>query len=100
MASHLFDNYPYRSLWAAVISQAVADMNSHRQTDSHYARTWVYSSKDAPGSFRWVCEMLDLDAGKLQTLCMTREGRKRLLTRNDGNRYGRKGAGRTVDDNA
>ena len=83
------DACPYFALWAAVINQAVADMESYRQGDKRSAERWIFSPADAPGSFVWVCDMLDLDAGRLQTLCMTREGRRSLLTKNHGNQNGR-----------
>jgi len=71
------DDEGYRALWATVIYQAIHDIESH--TNRRVAIDWVFSERTDVGSMRWICDMLDLDYGKLQNLSMTREGRARIL---------------------
>lgn len=66
-----------RALWAAVMYQAISDMDSW--SERRPAVDWIYGERENEGSMRWVCDMLDLDYHKLQNLCMTREGRSKLL---------------------
>ena len=82
-------NESYARLWAAVVSQAIADLDSRYPGDRAAAIRWIYGRRTNSGSFLWVCDHLDLDFRRLQTLCMTREGRKTLVRKN-GNRKGRK----------
>jgi hypothetical protein len=67
----------YRALWSTVIYQAINDIDSH--TNRRPAIDWVFSDRSDEGSMRWICDMLDLDYGKLQSLSMTREGRAKIL---------------------
>lgn len=86
-----------RKLWAAVIIQAVVDVdlspikitpnskgkNLQRFADEvEEARAdaimWLADSAISVGSFRWICDMLDLDFHRLQNMSLTREGRKQL----------------------
>jgi len=67
----------YRALWATVIYQAINDIDSH--TERRPAIDWVFSDRTDVGSMRWICDMLDLDYGKLLNLSMTREGRSKIL---------------------
>lgn len=69
----------YRGLWAAVLYQAISDIDSH--TERRPAIDWVFSEREDQGSMRWICDMLDLDYYKLQNLSMTREGRSKILKR-------------------
>jgi hypothetical protein len=73
-------------LWAGVISQAIVDMDSSMISERAAAKRWIFFGETRPGSFLWICDHLDLDAGKLQTLCLSRSGRKSLV-RNNGSRY-------------
>ena len=73
----VIDDQPIRALWAAIVYQAIADMNH-----AGYARKaseWIYSDQQHIGSMRWVCDMIDLDYDRLQMLSMTREGRRQIL---------------------
>jgi hypothetical protein len=67
----------YIALWATVIYQAINDIDSH--TERRPAIDWVFSDRTDVGSMRWICDMLDLDYGKLLNLSMTREGRSKIL---------------------
>ena len=71
---------PYRRLWAAVVHQAVKDLDG--AANAALARRWIYGARRDAGSIFWVCDMLDLDYNKLLTLCMTREGRRKILRPN------------------
>lgn len=84
----------YRALWAAVIIQAFRDLKSR----SHHgdgtkedpavlrSRAFVWINErdpqyvNRPQSFRWICDMLDLDYRKLQLMSRTREGINRVLS--------------------
>lgn len=71
------DEAPYRRLWAAVVYQAIRDMESF--SERRLAMDWIHSKSTKPQSMRWICDMLDLDYYKLLSLSMTREGRSRIL---------------------
>lgn len=86
----------YARLWAGVVSQAIADMDSRYLSERAAAKRWVYSGESRPGSFLWVCDHLDLDPNKLQTMCMTRDGRKKLIRKN-GPRHPRPEEGKQYD---
>jgi hypothetical protein len=73
------DDSPYRKLWAAVLKTAIAEME-HREGRGAAAH-WIFSQKCDVGSMIWICDALDLDHRKLQTMCMSREGRRRILHR-------------------
>lgn len=66
-----------RSLWASVLIQAVLDLNRHSYRAS--AHKWIWSESTEPHSLRWICDTLDIDADRVQLLCLTREGRKRII---------------------
>jgi len=68
-----------RQLWASVISQAICDIDvrGDRQSRTDAIR-WINSEKGTPQSFIWICDMLDLDAGKIRMLAISRQGRKQL----------------------
>ena len=67
----------YRRLWAAVVFQAIRDMES--EVTRRPAIDWLYSERTGPQSMRWICDMLDLDYHKLLNLSMTRAGRAKIL---------------------
>ena len=56
-----------RRLWAAVLSEAIASLNAWRNKGKHVlegrqAETWLLHAETCgPGSFGWVCCVLDLD---------------------------------------
>jgi hypothetical protein len=55
-----------RRLWAAVLRQAVCDLGYHRSTLQHFTQLWFESGNREPGSFLWVCELLELDSSWLR----------------------------------
>jgi hypothetical protein len=75
-----------RRLWAAVQRQAVCDfLGIDRHCESarwpmlrNSAEAWFFSDRYTMGSFRWVCDELELDAGWL---------RRRLLEMADKNAH-------------
>ena len=76
----------YRALWSAVLFQAIRDLDGEmyrrgESTTKGPAFYWIYSPLNGVGSMRWICDMLDFDFHKLQTLCMTRAGRAKILKR-------------------
>ena len=74
---HPHDPTGYRRIWAAVVYQAIKDMES--DMTRRPAIDWLYSDKTGPQSMRWICDMLDLDYHKILNLSMTRAGRSRIL---------------------
>jgi len=81
------DDAAIRALWSSVIVQAIKDMDSRILCDIRVAKNWMYTdNRIGIGSFDWICQMLDLDADRIRTICLTREGRKRLKNNNEGNR--------------
>jgi hypothetical protein len=65
---------PEVSLWMMVLNQAALDLfeirsgcsRGTRQVLTRAARGWFNSEKSDPGSFVWVCAVLDLDASTLR----------------------------------
>lgn len=80
------DDEPYRRIWASVLYLAIRDCNrAGSGTRAGYRRAamhWIYSHDHGPGSLRWICDMLDLDHRAVQNICMTREGRSKILKHN------------------
>jgi hypothetical protein len=66
-------------LWAAVLLQAVSDCIKPRRSSPGYkdddARRWFLSDRHGVGSFRWVCEALDLDPQAIRDRVFARDGR-------------------------
>jgi hypothetical protein len=58
-----------RRLWAAVLIQAVKDLSGYALVDSsrdrtrvqYQARHWFSSNNCDVGSFRWICDELELE---------------------------------------
>jgi len=73
------DDSGYRRLWSAVLWQAIKDAENADGRGAAFH--WIFSRRDDVGSMRWICDMLDFDYNKLQSLCMTRDGRKKILGR-------------------
>jgi hypothetical protein len=55
---------PEANLWIAVIDQALADLSSQSQRAA--AARWVESDRCDPGSFRWACDLLDLNVNAVR----------------------------------
>jgi len=73
----VIDDTPYRRLWAAVLKHAIAEMEHRGERGG--AAHWIFSDSHEKGSMRWICDVLDLDHRKLQSLCMSRAGRRKIL---------------------
>ena len=80
------ENAEYQMLWASVLLQAVRDFDSRYLGEREQALNYVYSKKDHVGSFSWVCDALGLETDRIRQMCVTRDGRKRLIGNNVGNR--------------
>lgn len=76
----------YRALWASVILQAVRDMDGSSLTERRIALNYINDTRTGPGSFEWICAMLDLDTNRIRTMTLSRDGRRRLVGANQGNR--------------
>ena len=76
------DDSGVRRLWAAVLWQAIKDADYAEGRGSAF--NWIFSKRTDVGSMRWICDMLDLDFDKLQTMSMSRAGRSKILGRQDG----------------
>ena len=74
----MYDGSNYKSLWASVILQAIADMDN--SSEGLGAKHYILNSRESgEGSIEWICSILDLDLNKLRMMCSTREGRKNIL---------------------
>lgn len=79
-------NGDYRALWASVILQAVRDIDGSSLVERRIALNYINDTRTGPGSFEWICAMLDLDTDRIRTMTLSREGRRRLVGGNQGNR--------------
>jgi len=64
-----------RRLWVAVLRQAVCDLRYHRSTRQHFTRLWFEPDKREPGSFQWICELLELDVSWLRRRLLEMAGK-------------------------
>ena len=63
-----------KALWTAVLVQAIDDLAGVKTGCHlfalprlrHFARLWFTSDSHEPGSFRWICDQLELDASRLR----------------------------------
>jgi len=51
----------YRSLWAAVLKQAIKDANQCINNPLTSPGLWFSSNSHAIGSFLWICGVLNID---------------------------------------
>lgn len=79
MYTHIEDYSPYRALWAAVLVQAVRDMDDYDKSVARSASDWVFSEDTSPTSFNWICSMLDIPAEEMQMKCITKRGRWEIV---------------------
>ena len=49
-----------RNLWAAVLKQAADDLRDRFKARGSW--NWIRGERTHPGSFRWICELLNLGA--------------------------------------
>lgn len=79
------ESNPCTALWAAVLVTAIHDLDD--KVEWARTRNWLYDDSEEIGSFAWICDVLDLDANKIQIACLSREGRKELLQRHSWQRW-------------
>jgi hypothetical protein len=65
---------PEAELWRAVIDQAIADLSDPDFEQA--AVEWFASVSEQPGTFRWVCEHLNLNASAVCSALAQRKDRK------------------------
>lgn len=71
---------PEERLWAAVILQAVQDMDSQSLTEARRAKFWLFDdTRREVGSLHWITKHLGINRDALLTACLTLEGRKRMF---------------------
>jgi len=63
-----------KQLWEAVIEDAINCVRgegkgfssaNHQRLQMEKDKIWFLSSSDSPGSFRWVCAVLEVDPGAI-----------------------------------
>ena len=65
---------PEADLWCAVIERAIGDLSDPDLGQA--TLEWFASASDQPGTFRWICEHLDLNASAVWAALTQRESRK------------------------
>jgi len=65
---------PEAELWRAVIDQAINDLSDPDLGQA--AIEWFTSVSEQPGTFRWVCEHLNLNASAVCSALAQRKDRK------------------------
>ena len=77
---------PEAELWRAVIDQAIDDLSDPNLREA--AVEWFTSVSEQPGTFRWVCHHLDLNASAVWSALIQRKDRKsaKLVARGDGSK--------------
>jgi hypothetical protein len=78
---------PEAELWRAGIDQAIDDLSNPDLGEG--AVEWCTSVSEQPGTFRWVCEHLDLNASAVWSALINRKRRKnrvKLVARDDASK--------------
>jgi hypothetical protein len=66
---------PEAELWRAVIDQAIDDLSDPDLGEATIE--WFTSASDEPGTFRWICVHLDLNASAVWAALSQRKDRKK-----------------------
>jgi hypothetical protein len=66
---------PEAELWRAVIDQAIDDLSDPDLGEATIE--WFTSALDEPGTFRWICVHLDLNAAAVWAALSQRKDRKK-----------------------
>ena len=68
-----------RRLWKAVLTQAIHDLNGVDSRLRYFTRLWFESNSVETGSFRWICDQLEIDVSwfRRQVLETVKTSRKR-----------------------
>ena len=75
---------PYLNLWRAVMHEGLTSaVTQHRQWEqlrtpihqnSYEALRWMNNEDDGVGTWRWLCELFDLDGNKARDAWFARQG--------------------------
>ncbi len=57
---------PERRLVAAVLAQAIQDIDRGKPSMRRVLRAWFDNASDRPWGFVWCCDLLDLDADQVR----------------------------------
>jgi hypothetical protein len=67
-----------RQLWTAVLGLAFDDLRNKNMHNR--ARLWFTSNNSGPGSFRWICENLELNARAIRRAALRTDGARVQLS--------------------
>lgn len=65
------DVWRSKKLWFAVLFQALADLTD--KNERARALAWLDDPRRTIGSFTWVCEVLEVDPGRMRMQCQRRD---------------------------
>lgn len=71
----------YIAFWATVLIHAIRDMDSKNpeaRANGADPKRFIFDNRQGPGTMRWICDALGVDADAVQQACMSRENRKKL----------------------
>ena len=54
------------TLWAACLKQAVDDLHHRDDGIKAKAVAWFATDDDDPGTFQWICSVLEIDAVRIR----------------------------------
>ena len=75
-------DFPEAALWHAVILQALEDLRYEQLRQP--ALRWFLSRSGDVGSFRWVCQQIDLDPGAVRKAALDRSPRESFIPAHRG----------------
>jgi hypothetical protein len=62
-----------KTLWSAVLNQAIKDAQENHSLYAEDARAWFCSKNQGTGSFIWICMILDLESDAFRSVYQERE---------------------------
>lgn len=62
-----------KTLWSAVLNQAINDAQEKYSIYVEDARVWFRSKSQGTGSFIWICMILDLETDAFRSVYQERE---------------------------
>ena len=63
---------PERTLWSAVLEQAIKDLDDSEERPKVMA--WFRSSRSDEGAFEWICMTLSMEPGKVRQAVLRNQG--------------------------